>query len=180
LAVGFIGSILGTAFIWIVEAATELSVDNAVLLTILGVPGMLLLFSLARNQYRKSQQQSDSDTTGDEGLSSEDKGDTIIVGWKEGFQLPQTPYRESWNNVNSFTLWQVAWLWEDFEPIQVIPVGTPAYPIYRMLLTDHTAGVLPAWSVDSTRGSRGYFIVNRMQLVTYAKRKKLGPRFLFD
>lgn len=88
-------------------------------------------------------------------------------------------YDRTWEKVDSFTIWEVAWLWIDKEPVHYgINPNMLVFPVFTMLQRDAVSGKL---KVDkSVSKDETFWQVSRNNLVTYAKIKGDDrPRFLF-
>jgi hypothetical protein len=84
-----------------------------------------------------------------------------------------------WDAVREFPVWQIAWLWNDLEPqpSDQKTEGTPAYPTFRMLKEDLSAGMISG--ARPHQGSWLWTTLDRQSLVDYAYDKDHRPKFLF-
>lgn len=93
-------------------------------------------------------------------------------------QPPRKPYSKHWNSVNTFSLWQAAWLWVGAEPIARVRDGSEAYPVFSMLKTDARAGELNLSEIGREGQIGSWSYVTREELERYAKKKGQQPQFL--
>lgn len=85
----------------------------------------------------------------------------------------------NWDKVQSFPIWQVAWLWNDLEPQASDSQleGTKAYPTYRRLKEDLDSDKIK--DAQKVLESWRWTTLSRQQLIDYALNTGEEPRFLF-
>jgi len=82
-----------------------------------------------------------------------------------------------WDKAHSLKTWQVAWLWNEWEPVSDNLKGKPCLPTCLRLEAHIEAGALPA-----SRGAEEavrYADIRRQDLVDYALALNERPKFLF-
>ena len=100
-----------------------------------------------------------------------------VAGGTTGKEFPSN--LDSWDKVQNFPVWQVAWLWSDLEPqaTDAKTEGTNAYPTFRKLKEDLNNGhVKGAEKIDD---SWLWTTLSRQQLIDYALDIGEQPKFLF-
>lgn len=98
-----------------------------------------------------------------------------------GLTKREFPVRlENWDRVQSFPVWQIAWLWNDLEPHgsdKGMAEGTPAYSAFRFLKEHLSQGLIDG--VQKRDGSWAWANIERQQLIDYALLLDDFPKFLF-
>ncbi len=100
-----------------------------------------------------------------------------VAGGTTGKEFPSN--LDSWDRVQNFPVWQVAWLWSDLEPqaSDVKTEGTNAYPTFRKLKEDlNNDRIKDAKKVND---SWLWTTLSRQQLIDYALGIGEQPKFLF-
>lgn len=82
---------------------------------------------------------------------------------------------EAWDQVNLFTLWQAAWLWNDVEPVSPDVLNTLAHPTLRRLEDAISSGAIK----DVEPGFQPNSKISRQIWIDYAIAMNERPRFLF-
>ena len=84
-----------------------------------------------------------------------------------------------WDRVNSFTLAQLQWLWNDLEPQPPgqATEGTQAFPTLRTFEENLSAGEIAG--VSQVGEGWGQTVLSRQKLIDYALKFNQRPRFLF-
>lgn len=80
-----------------------------------------------------------------------------------------------WINHDSYMVWQAACLWVEIEPVDIIPLDSPAYPISQRL----SAALRENWMESKYGGTGMNAIVSLDDLRTHAHTVKEFPKFLF-
>ncbi len=84
---------------------------------------------------------------------------------------------EKWDRKNAFKAWQVAWLWNGWEPVSENMKGKPSLATYQRFERDLEEGLVE----DAKRGEKGWKTaeISRQALVDYALGLGERPLFLF-
>jgi hypothetical protein len=84
---------------------------------------------------------------------------------------------EKWDRMNTFKAWQVAWLWNGWEPMSESMKGKPSLATYQRFESDLEKGLIQ----DAKRGEKGWktVVISRQALVDYALELGERPLFLF-
>jgi hypothetical protein len=84
---------------------------------------------------------------------------------------------EKWDRTNTFKAWQVAWLWNGWEPMSENMKGKPSLATYQRFEHDLEKGLIQG----AARGKKGWktAVISRQALVDYALELGERPLFLF-